>query len=138
MKDEASIFETLRPFVAEVTGVPADEIRLDSVLMQELGAESLDLLDLCFLIEERFAIRIEADEFERQARQRMGDVPYDTDGILTAAALAELHRALPEVDPSRLVPGLHKMSLASLLTVGVFVHLVQRKLTEKEAAGAQG
>ena len=54
------------PLVREVTGARR-QIRMESGLMQDLGAESLDLLDLSFLIEETFGVTIEADEFERQA-----------------------------------------------------------------------
>jgi hypothetical protein len=58
--------------------------------------------------------------------------------VLTDAALAELRWALPEIDAAKLASGLKKAELPSLLTVEVFVHLIQRKLAEKEAAHAQG
>jgi acyl carrier protein len=108
---------------------------MESVLMADLGAESLDLLDLSFLIEERFGITIGSDEFEGPARQRIPDGVYEKDGYLTAAALAELRCALPEVAPDKLSEGLRKMELPSVLPVSVFVHLIQRKLRETQAPG---
>ncbi len=133
---ELEIFEALRPLVKEVTGVPLERIRMEHVLMEDLGAESLDLLDLSFLIEERFGITIGSHEFEDQAKARLPGGVYEKDGYLTPEAVAELRRALPEIAPARLVPGLRKLELPSLLTVSVFVHLIQRKLAEKHRAAA--
>ena len=135
---EREVFEKLVPFVREVTGAKPEKIAMESNLMRDLGAESIDLLDLSFLIEENFGVTIGPDEFEREARVRLGDVPYERDGCLTPEALEELKRALPEVEPALLRCGLHKAELPYVLNVGVFVHLIQRKLAEidKEAACA--
>lgn len=139
MKEE-EVFAKLLPLVREVTGAREDEVTLESNLMEDLGAESLDLLDLSFLVEEEFGITIEADEFERQARQRMPDGEYDRDGILTDEALEELKRALPEVPPEKFAPGLRKIEVPVVLNVAVFVHLIQRKLSEtgQEVHSADG
>ncbi len=137
---EETVFRELTPFIREVTGAREEQVRMDSVLMGDLGAESIDLLDLSFLIEERFGITIEADEFERQARQRIPGGVYEANGYLTEQALAELRNALPEVPPESFKPGLKKIEVPSVLTVAVFVHLIQRKLAEKtgEVENAQG
>ncbi len=132
---EQEILGRLRPLIREVTGAAAEQVRLESVLVADLGAESLDLLDLSFLIEEEFGIAIEANEFERQARRRMGGQAYEEDGYLTEPALAELAKALPELESRHFAPGLRKMDIPALLTVAVFVHLIRRKLAEK--AGGQ-
>lgn len=137
---EDGVFAKLLPLVREVTGAREDEITLESNLMEDLGAESLDLLDLSFLVEEEFGITIEADEFEQQARQRIPGGVYDRDGVLTNEALEELKKALPEVPPEKFAPGLKKIEVPMVLNVAVFVHLIQRKLSEtcQEVSGAQG
>ena len=73
-----------------------------------------------------------------QATQRMGGIPYEQDGVLTEAGLAQLRHALPELDGPRLVHPFRKAEIQSLLTVGVFVRLTQRKLqaAEVEVANA--
>jgi acyl carrier protein len=48
------IFEELKPLLVEVLGVAPEKVRLESVLVSDLGAESIDLLDLSFRIEEKF------------------------------------------------------------------------------------
>lgn len=74
-----------------------------------------------------------ADEFERQVKVAMPDGDYDRNGLLTAEAIVRLREALPEVPPHKLQPGLPKLALPKVLNVAVFVHLIQRKLAEKEA-----
>ena len=128
---EQEIFEKLVPLVREVTGVREDQVTMDSGLMQDLGAESVDLLDFSFLIEETFDIVIEADEFEQQASKKLSNEEYEEDGVLTNEALEELRKALPEVPVKYLKPGLKKIELPSVLNVAVFVHIIQRKLAEK-------
>ena len=128
--NEHEIFERLVPLIREVTGVPEDQIKMESGLMQDLGAESVDLLDFSFLIEEAFGITIEADEFEQQASKRLKS-QYEKDGVLTNEAIEELRRALPEVPAKYLRPGLKNIEVPSILNVAVFVHLIQRKLAGK-------
>ena len=136
---ENEIFEKLRPLVREVTGLGEEKIHKDSLLMHDLGAESIDLLDLSFLIEETFGVTLEGDEFERQATKRIPGGVYEKDGHLTAEALEELRKALPEVPAEYFKSGLKKIELPSILNVAVLVHLIQRKLagTCQEVRNAQ-
>jgi len=127
---EQAIYKKLVPLIREVTGARADQIQMTSGLMQDLGAESVDLLDFSFLIEETFGITVEPDEFEQRASLTLQNTPYETNGVLTDQALVELRRNLPEVAPELLQPGLKKNELPSVLNVAVFVHLIQRKLAE--------
>jgi acyl carrier protein len=132
MMTESAILDRLKPLLTEVLGVATEKIRMESVLVADLGAESIDLLDLSFRIEETFKVTIESNEIEREASKRLPGGVYERDGRLTDEALAEIRRALPELDPGKLVTGLRKMDLASLLTVRFFVNLIGRKLAEKE------
>ncbi len=125
------IFGELKPLLVEVLVVAPEKIRLDSVLVSDLGAESIDLLDLSFRIEEKFEVRIEANEIEREAVKRLPGGVYEKDGFLTEAAIGEIRKSLPELDPGKFAKGLRKMDLPSLLTVSFFVRLIARKLTQK-------
>ncbi len=129
---ETEVFEKLLPLIREVTGARTDQVTMASNLMEDLGAESIDLLDLSFLIEETFGITIEADEFERQASGQITGGQYELDGYLTPDAIEELKKALPEVPPEKFRPGLKKIEVPSVLNVAVFVHLIQRKVALKQ------
>jgi len=129
------ILEALKPLIVNVLGVRPESIRPENVLVADLGAESIDLLDLTFLIEETFQVRIEANEIEREAKQRLADGVYEKDGFLTEAALEEIRKRTPELDASKLVKGLRKVDLPALLTVSFFVSLIARKLAaQREGA----
>ena len=132
MMTEAEIFEELKPVLLEALGVAPERIRMESVLVADLGAESIDLLDLSFRIEEKFKVTIEANELEREAKKRLPGGVFEKDSFLTEEALVELRRAAPELNPARLVKGLRKTDLPSLLTVGFFVHLIVRKLAAQQ------
>jgi acyl carrier protein len=131
MITESEILDRLKPLLVEVLGVAPEKIRPDSVLITDLGAESIDLLDLSFRIEETFQVTIESNEIEREATKRLPGGVYEADGRLTEQALAEIRKSLPELDHGKLVPGLRKADLPSLLTVEFFVKLIARKLAEK-------
>jgi len=129
---ETDVYEKLLPLIREVTGAKAEQVAMDSNLMEDLGAESIDLLDLSFLIEETFGITVEADEFERQAVAKIPGGQYERDGVLTPEAVEELRKALPEVPPDKFRPGMKKIDVPAVLTVAVFVHLIQRKTAAKQ------
>jgi acyl carrier protein len=131
---ENEIFERLKPLLTETLGAAPEKIQLKSVLVSDLGAESIDLLDLSFRIEETFQVTMEANEIEREAGKRLPGGVYEKDGQLTREALEEIRRALPELDGPRLARGLRKTDLPSLLTVGFFVRLIARKLAAREGA----
>lgn len=124
---EQEIFDKLRPLIRQVLGVKLEEITMEKTLVTDLGAESIDLLDLSFLIEDNFSITLAPNEFETEVRKGLPGGIYEKDGFLTEEALVELRMRLPEVDQGRLVKGLRKAELPTLLTISVFVHLIQRK-----------
>ena len=132
---EQQIYDKLLPLITEITGARPEQITMQSNLVQDLGAESIDLLDLSFLIDEHFGIGIDADEFEQQAKASMNGAEYTRDGVLTDEAIEQLKLGLPEIPPEQFRPGLKKIEIPGLLNVAVFVHLIQRKLNKKEEAG---
>ena len=129
---EQQIYDKLLPLITEITGARPEQIAMQSNLVQDLGAESIDLLDLSFLIEESFGVGIDSDEFEQQAKLSMNGGEYARDGVLTDEAIEQLKQKLPEIPPEQFHPGLKKVEIPGLLNIAVFVHLIQRKLDKKK------
>lgn len=100
-------------------------------LVDDLGADSLDLLDLTFGLEQRFQVPVSPRELERRTRERLGGLPLEQDGVYTPEAVAELRRAMPEVPPEELFEGLTTAELPRRLRVETFVTLVCRLLEER-------
>ena len=126
------IFEGVRDCLMQVTDIadPA-RIREDTEIIGGLGADSLDLLALTFQLEQRFKVKISPRDIERRARQRLGAVPLEVDGVYTPEAIAVLREALPEIPPEELREGLTVAQLPRLFRVATMVTLVSRLLEER-------
>jgi acyl carrier protein len=66
------IFEKVQEKVAEQLGVDADEDTLESSFIDDLGADSLDIVELLMALEEEFDIEIPDEEAEKLST--VGDV----------------------------------------------------------------
>jgi len=120
--------------VARVVDADAGAIRADSVIVKDLDADSLDLLDLVFQLEQRFKIRIEPKGIERRAREALGGEPLDVNGVYTPSAIAQLRGALPEIPVAELPDGLRTVDLPRRFRVATFANIVERLLKEKRDA----
>ena len=127
------VFAGVRECLVAALDVEPGAVRQEQRIVGDLGADSLDLLDLTFQLERRFGVAISPREVERRARQRLGGAPLEADGVYTPEALAEIRRALPEVPAEELAPGLAPADLPRRLRVATMVNLVCRLLQEKEA-----
>ncbi|OAA31396.1 acyl carrier protein [Kosmotoga arenicorallina S304] len=58
------IFEKVREIIAEKLGIEVDDIELSSDLTEDLGADSLDLVDLVMAFEDEFGIKVEDEQVE--------------------------------------------------------------------------
>lgn len=121
---DPAVWAGVRTAVAEALGLEPDEVLFSSKLIGELGAESLDFLDIAFRLERTFGIRIPRGGIEQTARQGTGDERYEVDGVLTELALRNLALLLPEVPADELRPGLKAAQVPELFRVGTFYNLV--------------
>ena len=66
-------FETLQKIIAEVLDVEEDEITMDTRLLEDLGADSLDAVDIMG-IEDELGITVPQEELESKNLATVGDV----------------------------------------------------------------
>lgn len=132
--DRDQVFPIVRDCFAEALGLDDDEVTLDSFVIDDLGAESLDFLDISFRLEEAFEIKIPRGDIQAGAEQEAasGSEPFEIDGVLTAHGLSKLREALPEVPEDRFRDGLTVREIPTLFTVETFLNLVIKLLEEKE------
>lgn len=119
----AEIEEAVRKIVAESLGRKTDDVRLDSVLMADLGAESLDFLDIVFRLERDFSIEITRGEMERASRGDMSQEEFAPGGVISEAGLARLRELMPEAR-DRITPGLRPSTILTLFSVQTFANMV--------------
>lgn len=132
--NEKQIALKVKACIAETVGVKEEEVTLTASVIDDLGADSLDLLDLVFRLEQDFDIRISRGEIESRAKETMPEEDFEVDGFLSEKAKAELGKSLPEVDKSRFEGNLRKSDIPRLFTVQTFITLVKGKLDAKNDA----
>lgn len=118
----------------EALGVDDDEVSLTSKVFDDLGAESLDLLEIVFLLERSFDIKIPRGGVKEASQAGVDPTQYEADGKLTELALEKLRELMPEVDASEIKSGLTSNDIPRLFRVQTFVNIVTRLLAEKGVA----
>lgn len=124
----SKVFEGVCNCVAVVLDLPAEEITLESRLMEDLGADSLDLLDLTFHLEQTFKVKISPRDIERRTRETLDGKPLETNGVYTPEAVAEFRRSMPEVPLGELPDGMPVAALPRTFRVETMVNMISRLL----------
>ena len=63
--ERSEILEKVRRMIAEKLGIDLDDVKEDANIIEDLGADSLDLVDIVMYVENTFGIRVEDEELER-------------------------------------------------------------------------
>jgi acyl carrier protein len=132
--DRTQISEAVQKAVVEAVGAEPAEVVPEATLLDELGAESIDLLDILFRLERSIGVKIQAAQL---AEYVQGGIPDDEFGdeneIITERGLAQLKRVMPQIDVAELSGRLQATQVMGLFTVDNLVDLV---VTQVEAAAA--
>jgi len=121
------VFEQVRTVMVDALGVDDDEVKPGATLMGDLGAESIDFLDIVFRLEKSFGIKIPREELF-PAEAIMGNPEFINNGKLTAKGLNELRAKMPHTDISEFAKNPDMSKFADLFTVGMIVNFVESKL----------
>jgi acyl carrier protein len=121
------IFQQVQGVLVDALGVDDNEVTPQATLMGDLGAESIDFLDIVFRLEKTFGIKIPREELF-PAESLMNNPQLVSNGKLTKAGLAELRSKIPHTDIAAFEndPDINK--LGNLFTVNAIVNYVERKL----------
>jgi acyl carrier protein len=120
--------------IAEALGREPEKVPPGASLIEELGADSLDFLDIVFKLERAFEIQITRGEIEAVARGELSEEEFAPGGIISERGLARLRELMPEA-AARIQPGLHPREIPSLFTARTFVSIVRRAREKRVAAG---
>lgn len=126
--DLNQVEEKVKEIIADSLCVDTDEVNLDSYLMKDLGAESIDFLDIMFRLEKEYGIKIPQREIERRARGGIAPEEFEVDSILQEKGAERLRELLPEIPAGDIKTGMSLRELPTVFTVEVFVNIVKRKL----------
>ena len=120
------IFPVVAEIVADALARNLAEVRLDSRLIDDLGAESIDFLDVVFRLEQAFKVEIPRGQILEDARGELSEQEFEQNGRLTDAGVARLKPVLSEVPQGRFHPGMKVGDIPALFTVETFCKLVAR------------
>ena len=121
------IFDKVKDVLENALGVDAEDVTMDATLQGDLGAESIDFLDISFKLEQEFSIKI--DQGELFPENLMSDDSLVQDGKLTDKAMDLLKDRMPHVDFSKLDQDRRVDQLSEVFTVSSLVDFIERKVS---------
>ena len=126
-KDE--IFTKVQTALVDALGVDEEEVTPEATLTGDLGAESIDFLDIVFRLEKAFDIKIPRGELFPE--NLLTDAQYVKDGAMTEAGLDELRRRMPFADLEEFSANPRIQDFGNLFTVQMICGYIESKVNVK-------
>src|SRR5215470_5411965 len=130
-----AVFPKVAEIVADALGCEKDEVKPNASLIDDLGAESIDFLDIVFRLERGFKVKIPRGKIVEEARGDLTEAQFGTDGVVSDAGLQRLKVFLNEVPAGRFTSPFKVADIPRLFTVETFCKMVIRQ-QRAAAAGA--
>jgi acyl carrier protein len=134
--DVDAVYPTVAKTIADALGLEEGEVRRDASLIDDLGAESIDFLDLVFRLERAFKVKIPRGKIVEDARGDLPEAEFEQKGMVTEAGMTRLSTFLSEVPPERIKKPLKVAEIPRLFTPETFAKLVIRAQREQGGAAA--
>jgi acyl carrier protein len=132
----AAIFPKVADTMADALGCDVEKVKPDASLINDLGVESIDFLDIVFRLERAFKVKIPRGKIVEYARGPLSEADFQKDGVVTDAGVERLRAFLSEVPADRFKTPLKVADIARLFTAETFAKMVIRQ--QKAAAAASG
>jgi acyl carrier protein len=120
------IYKKVQGVLIDALGVDEEEVTPTAVIKDDLGAESIDFLDIVFRLEKAFGIKIPRGEM--MPENLANDPTVVQDGKVTAAGIADLKQRMPHSDFSEFEKDPQVENMSKLFTVDAIVNYVETKL----------
>ena len=128
MPSQEEIYSKVSATLVEALNVDEDEIKPTSTLQGDLGAESIDFLDIVFRLEREFGIKIPRGELFPESIFQ-GDPEFVQNGKVTDRGLQELRQRMPFADLSEFEKNPDLAGISDLFTVEMITRYIQGKLS---------
>lgn len=130
MPSQEEIYTKVSSTLVEALNVEEDEISPASTLQGDLGAESIDFLDIVFRLEREFGIKIPRNELFPESIFQ-GDPEFVQNGKVTQKGLDELRQKMPFADLAKFEQNPDLTAISDLFTVDMIAKYIQGKLAAK-------
>ncbi len=128
MSNQEEVFEKVQEALVDALGVEDDEVTPEATLVGDLGAESIDFLDIVFRLEKAFDIKIPRGELFPE--DILTSTDYVVDGKISADGIAALKERMPFADLTKFEENPAVQEFANALTVNDMCNYVKHKLAE--------
>jgi acyl carrier protein len=129
MPTQEEIYAKVSATLVDALNVDEEDVRPTSTLQGDLGAESIDFLDIVFRLEREFGIKIPRGELFPESIFA-GDPEFVQDGRVTEKGLQELRARMPFADLSAFEADPQVSHMGDLFTVELITRYIQGKLTD--------
>ena len=126
MPTKEEVFEKVQEALMDALGVDDDEVTPEATMVGDLGAESIDFLDIVFRLEKAFEIEIPRSELFPE--DILTNAEYVQDGKVTADGVAELKKRMPFADLTKFEANPVVQDFGNLLTVNDLCRYVESKV----------
>ena len=124
----ADVDSAVKEAVVEALALDDDEVTPESTLMDDLGAESIDLLDILFRIEKSTGVKIEASDLGDYIQGGIPDEEFsDADEVITEKGAEHLKKVMPQTDPSEVAGKVKAEEVMTLFTVQNLADMVKNR-----------
>lgn len=124
--ERSDIFDKVRDVLVDALAVDEDEVTPEAKLISDLGAESIDILDISFKLEQTFGFKIAQGELFPEGVTQ--NPQYVQDGKVTADGLAMMQDKLPHFDFAALEADPSVTNIREIFTVEALVNFCEQKL----------
>jgi acyl carrier protein len=126
MPNNEEIFEKVQSALVAALGVEEDEVTPQATMVGDLGAESIDFLDIVFKLEKAFGIKIPREELFPEDILTSGQ--FVQDGKVTATGIVELKQRMPWADLGKFEKNPRVQDFGDLLTVNDLCRYISSKI----------
>ncbi|MCL6503090.1 MAG: acyl carrier protein [Pirellulales bacterium] len=126
MPTKEEIFSKIQAALVEALGVDEDEVTPEATLMSDLGAESIDFLDIVFRLEKAFDIKIPRAELFPD--DILTNEQYVSDGKVTPEGLEQLRKRMPFFNVDAFEANPNVKDFTAMLTVQDMCRYVESKV----------
>ena len=130
----AAVYPKIAEIIADALPCDLEKVKLETSLIDDLGAQSIDFLDIIFRLERTFKVKIPRGKLIAEARGDLPESEFDQKGVVSEAGLARLKAFLSEVPPARFVSPLKVADIPRLFTTETFCKIVIRQQRASAAA----
>ena len=127
-----AVFPKVSETIADALACDEEKVKLDASLIEDLGAESIDFLDIVFRLERAFKVKIPRGKLIEDARGELSEAEFEKGGIVSDAGFQRVKTFLSEVPAERIKSPLKVADIPRLFTTETFCKIVIRQ--QKAAA----